>query len=252
MVAVAVVCLLVQGGSVIVDRDIVYGKSKGIAGQFELKLDLYRTASSTKVPGVVLIHGGGFKAGNKGGNTGSLSRFLAERGFVCVDINYRLQRDVGGPIQDAIQAAVEDAGKALDWMVANADRYGIDKKKIAIGGTSAGAITSLFSTYSENRNKVPVSAVLDLWGGMYGQQSAMKNGDPPMLIIHGTEDRVVPYQLAEALIARAKEVGVSTELKKIQGVGHGMPLDRKFEGETLNNIILKFLRRHLGASQLSS
>ncbi|MBC8066158.1 MAG: alpha/beta hydrolase [Chlorobia bacterium] len=245
MLAVAVVCLLAQGGSVTVDRDIVYGKSKGVAGQFELKLDLYRASTSAKAPGVVLIHGGGFTGGSKGGQTGSLSRYLAERGFVCVDINYRLQRDIGGPIRDAILAAVEDAGKALDWMVANADRYGIDKKRLAIGGSSAGAITALFSTYGDNRSKVPVKAVIDLWGGMYGQQSAMKKGDPPMLIIHGTEDRVVSYQLAEALMVRAKEVGVSTELKKVVGAGHGMRLDGKFEGETFNDIILKFLKRHL-------
>lgn len=245
MFAAVMLCLVAQTGSVSVERHLIYGKSKGLTGDFELKMDLYRPSETKKAPGVVLIHGGGFTGGNKGGATGSLSRFLAEKGYVCIDINYRLQKDVGGTRVNAISSAVEDAGKALDWMSANAGKYGIDKGRLAIGGSSAGAITALLSTYGPNRSKVPVKAVIDLWGAMYGQQDSMKKSDPPFIVIHGENDQVVPYRYAEELTARAKEIGVPFELKKVLGAGHGVRLNTTFEGESFNDIILKFLKKHL-------
>lgn len=245
MFAAVILCLVAQIGSVSVERDLVYGKSKGVNGDFELKMDLYWPSGAKKAPGVILIHGGGFTGGNKGAATGALSKYLADQGYVCIDINYRLQKDIGGTRVDAIGAAVEDAGKALAWMVANADKHGVDKGRLAIGGSSAGAITALLSTYGPNRSKVPVKAVIDLWGAMYGQQTSMKKGDPPFLVIHGENDRVVLYSHAEDLVARAKEIGVPFELKKVLGAGHGVRLNTRFEGETFNDIILKFLKKHL-------
>lgn len=245
MLATTIFLSLLQTGSIEVKIDIVYGTSPGLKGSVELKLDQYRPQNASKAPGIVLIHGGGFTGGNKGGQTGALARYLAERGYVCVDINYRLQRDVGGAIPKAIGAAIEDAGKALSWMVTNAESLGIDKNRLAIGGSSAGAITSLLSTYGENRSKVPVRAVIDLWGGMYNQVNSLKKGDPPVLIIHGSDDRVVAYSLSEALTARAKEVGVLFELIKVQGAGHGVRLDGTHEGKTYQEIILGFLKKHV-------
>ena len=46
--------------------------------------------------------------------------------------------------------------------------------------------------------------------------------DPPMLMVHGTEDRTVPYTQAEILRERCEEVGVSFELVTIEGAGHGL------------------------------
>ena len=80
---------------------------------------------------------------------------------------------------------------------------------------------------------------------MLGKQTSMRKGDPPFLVIHGERDSVVPYIQAENLIARAKEIGVSFELKKILGAGHGVRLNNTFEGESFNDIILKFLKKHL-------
>ena len=76
-----------------------------------------------------------------------------------------------------------------------------------------GAITALLITYGGNRSKVPVKAVIDLWGAMYGRHISMKKGDPLFLVIPGENDRIVPYRYTEELTARAKEVGIPFELK---------------------------------------
>ena len=119
---------------------------------------------------VVVIHGGGFKGGSRAaGNMASLCSELASRGFVCVSIDYRMQGDDpesdGNTLMErSIRAAVQDAGKALDWMVNKAKELQVDAKRIAIGGGSAGAITSLLLTYSQGprAERAPVAAVSEL------------------------------------------------------------------------------------------
>lgn len=219
-----------------VDRNIVYRTVNGKS----LHLDAYRASKpSGKV--FIAIHGGGFTGGDKGGITGELCRYLSERGFTCFDINYRLQRDVGGTIQTAIDAAVEDATAAHQWAISNAAKYGGDPKRIGMGGSSAGAITSLFTAYSRN---VPVKAVVDMWGGMYGRESDMKRGEPPLLIIHGRNDRSVAFSHATNLESRAKSEGIKYQFLANDG-GHTLNLNTRINGKTLLESIEGFLNEHL-------
>ncbi|MEI7577096.1 MAG: alpha/beta hydrolase fold domain-containing protein [Armatimonadota bacterium] len=219
-----------------VDRDIVYRTINGKS----LQLDAYRAAKPTGRV-FIAIHGGGFTGGNKGGNTGELCQYLSQRGYTCFDINYRLQNDVGGSIQTAIDAAVDDASAAYNWSVANAAKYGGDPKRIAMGGGSAGAITTLFTTYSRN---TPVKAVIDLWGGMYGKESDMKRGEAPLLIIHGRNDRTVAFSHATNLVNRAKSEGIKHKLLANES-GHSIALGTRIEGKTLLEHIESFLNENL-------
>jgi dipeptidyl aminopeptidase/acylaminoacyl peptidase len=45
--------------------------------------------------------------------------------------------------------------------------------------------------------------------------------DPPMLLIHGTADQVVPYQQSEEMAAKLRQAGVRAELILMSAVGHG-------------------------------
>lgn len=214
------------------DRDVVYQKVNGKS----LTLDIHRPA---KPNGRVFIgiHGGGFTGGSKGGNTGELCQYLSQRGFVCFDINYRLQRDVGGSLQNAVDAAVDDAVAAFKWVQTNAKQCGGDPNRIAIGGSSAGAITSLLATYSRN---LPAKAVIDLWGGMYGRENDLQKGEAPVLIIHGRKDRTVPFTHATALADRAKSQGVKYQFLSNDS-GHTINLNTKIDGDTLLGHIHRFL-----------
>jgi acetyl esterase/lipase len=219
-----------------VDRNIVYRTINGKS----LQLDAYRAARPTGRV-FIAIHGGGFTGGNKGGNTGELCQYLSQRGYTCFDINYRLQRDVGGTIQTAIDAAVDDASAAYNWAVTNAAKYGGDPKRIGMGGSSAGAITSLFTTYSRN---IPVKAVVDLWGGMYGKEADMKRGEAPVIIIHGRNDRTVAFSHGTNLANRAKSEGIRTQFLANES-GHSIALNTRIEGKTLLDHIEGFLNENL-------
>ena len=222
-------------------RDIPYATVRGRT----LLLDAYRPAGAGPFAAVVLVHGGGFTGGSKGGYTGDLARSLAAAGYAVFDINYRLLGDLGpgATLDRAMNAAREDLGRALDHVVARAAAYGVDATRIAVGGGSAGAITALLAAYGPDRVRVRPRAVIDLWGGMYGREGALRAGDPPVLVVHGTADRTVPYSQAESLLAAARRAGVSATLVRVENGGHTLPLDLAVAGRTIRQSVREFLDR---------
>lgn len=217
-----------------VTRNLVYCKEGGLV------LDLYEPAGDTAPmrPAIVWIHGGGFYKGAKTDpNMVTLAERFAKRGYVTASINYRLasKEEVDSTLPtfsktafaQAVTNATQDARAAVRWLCENAGRFRIDKEQIAIGGGSAGAFTALHVAYTragQPDNRRPdesskVSAVIDIWGGL-PNINEMKAGGPPLLIIHGTQDKLVSFSFAEKLVARAKEVGVTCELHPLEGKGH--------------------------------
>jgi acetyl esterase/lipase len=218
-------------------RDIAYGQAIDEHGQLEtLYLDLYEPAGDTEPlrPAFVWIHGGGFTGGDKADalNAEIATRF-AKRGYVTTSINYRLREgdyfDVGDPRLPQVMAeAQHDAQAAVRWLRANAAAYHIDADRIAVGGTSAGAITALHVNYNSTdpgNSGNPgypsdTSACIDVSGAI--DVTLMEQGEPPVMIVHGTEDARVPYEYALNIVARGQEVGVTVEFHPLEGMGHGV------------------------------
>ncbi len=167
-----------------------------------------------------------------------------------------IARDPTDPVSRAVAAARVDAGRAVEWMRANAAKYRIDPNRIAIGGNSAGAITSMSVAYRFGEDPdvggADVQAVLSLSGGLYGYEDIIEAGEPPLIMIHGTLDSEVPFSLAEAVEVRALSVGLIHEFYPLEGVGHGTPaqLGTVVEGITLSDRIRSFFYVHLGLGAL--
>ncbi len=226
-----------------VTRDLVYATGEVRAprpARKPLLLDLYEPAGSAGPalrPAVILLHGGGWVSGSRQmpPYMADLCRDLAARGYVCASIEYRLQRDDPPGTDETllgrtIEASVVDAENAVRWMVANSGRHRVDPGRIAIGGSSAGSGTALLLTYGNRGRGLPIRAALDFWGGLPdGRTSWIERGEPPLLIVHGTADEITPFAVAEALAARAKEVGVSHELVPVPDGRHNPPLARYYE-----------------------
>lgn len=224
---------------VTVHKDVVYGRAYDYTGNLtDLLMDIYEPKGdfARKRALVIVIHGGGFVAGDKAsGKWVKLCTLLAKMGYVAASINYRLQPRVNFNKSRAITEAMYDAKAAVRFFRAHADDYRIDPDRIALIGASAGAITALHVTYLrepefEGDSGNPgyssnVTACVDLWGGLYENVTEIDPGEPPVLIIHGTEDKVVPYSEAENISKRCEEVGVHYSLHPLEGAGHA-PWDR--------------------------
>ena len=112
------------------DIDVVYGK----AGERALKLDIARPSADKgkgPFPTVVCVHGGGWRMGDKG-DLREWIQLLAREGYVAASVGYRLAPDHVFPAQ------LEDCKTAIRFLRANADKYAIDKDKVAAMGYSAG------------------------------------------------------------------------------------------------------------------
>ena len=187
-----------------------------------LLLDLYipENDSVDRHPLLLLLHGGAFFFGDKGGlSTKTWCEHFAKLGYVVASANYRLGFKISkASIQQCGYQAMQDAHAALRFLVAHADEYHIDPDYIFIGGTSAGSITALGTTFmtddncppfvekhklvkkigrlhtsgNEHRDKVRIRAVANLWGAVYDLHE-LDHHHIPVLSIHGTEDHVVPF-----------------------------------------------------------
>jgi len=102
----------------------------GPAGPIPVRI--YRNSLDGNQPGIVYFHGGGFVIGSLDSHEGGCRRLCKGAGCTVVSIDYRLAPEHVFP------AAVEDAYEATKYVAEHATELGIDPKRIAVAGDSAG------------------------------------------------------------------------------------------------------------------
>lgn len=254
-------------------RDIVYATH----ATGPVHLDLYRPTRSMQRPAPVLVyfHGGAWARGQRPGSWTGFRPFV-EAGFAVVTVQYRLSGTARAP------AAVEDARCALGWIARNAAEHGLDASRIVVTGTSAGghlALMAGLATPADGLDPEPcgpvpkAAAILDHYGpadlraasrGSWNSPSLaawlgtgpdaealaarmspvalVRRGQPPVFIVHGDADKVVPIQSSTYLKAALDKAGVPVRMFVVPGGGHG-----GFAPEAKAQIALeslRFLREH--------
>lgn len=236
----------------------------------DLLLDVTAPRGDGPHPAVVLVHGGSFQGGDKDNKKlASLADALADEGFACFSINYRLTGDnppAPAPwsntlLQSAIHASFVDTKAAIRFVRANAAAYRVDPARIAVLGESAGAFSALAAGLSDaddyandgpgfaplEKNNPGVSsavrAIIDLWGNAELVKDKFSPGDPPVLIVHGTADFHIGTFFTAALNIEAacKANNIPVTLVPIEGGGHGC-WDGKGNGRPISEIVASFLR----------
>ena len=99
----------------------------------DIPIRIYVPKSGGPFPALILFHGGGFVFGNIDTYDGNARRLAMGVGCIVISVGYRLAPEHKFP------SAVEDSYSVTNWVFGNADKINVDKKKIAVGGDSAGA-----------------------------------------------------------------------------------------------------------------
>jgi acetyl esterase/lipase len=113
-------------------------------------LDIYLPANTKgKVPLVIFIHGGGWLGNDKYADISYMKKTVAEivsSGYALASIDYRFATQATFPAQ------IQDCNRAISFLVDNADQYGLDNKRIAVMGFSAGGHLASLIGLSKNND----------------------------------------------------------------------------------------------------
>ena len=245
---------------VTIEPDIAYRPGDSKAWRLDLIMPSERGEKPR--PGLVFVHGGGWRNGDKRAGTflqGAME--YAQKGYVCITVNYRLIDEAPFP------ACVEDCKCAVRWLRAHADSYNVDPRRIGGFGNSAGAHlvamlglagpdTGLegdgpYADQSSMLQAVCPSATPSDFLLFYPQgPSRRRSADgflagpeetfeerakkaspvthvsadaPPFLIIHGTKDNTVNVAHGDRLVEALEKAGAKdVTYIKIEGAGHGV------------------------------
>ena len=229
-------------------------------------LDVWRRKDLPAEPAPVLIFvpGGAWIHGSRLLQGYALMSHLAEMGWVCLSIDYRVAPHHRWP------AHITDVKTAIAWARANVDKFGGDRNFVAIAGTSAGghlaALAGLTINDAEMQAELPersdtsVDAVIGIYGRYdWEDRSTAERARfmdflervvvkrrmsrhpeifrkaspiarvhpkaPPFLVIHGTGDSVIPVAQARAFVERLRAVSHSVvSYVELPGAGHAFDM----------------------------
>jgi acetyl esterase len=241
---------------------------KSVGGQ---KFSLFRfppadAPATGPRPALVFIHGGGWMAGDAD-IFFPHARYFASRGLSAFSVEYRLLKaDPGSSFNDGYA----DCASAVRYLRAHAVELGVDPKRVAVLGDSAGGhLAAALGTRAgadDSNDDVSISAAPDAmilcnpivdmtdagWvkyviGGpalakrprpedlvpseAHREEARrcsplfqVRPGQPPALLIHGLDDRVVLPGQARAFAEAAKKAGNRCDLRLIEGANHAFIL----------------------------
>lgn len=229
-------------------------------------LDVWRRKDLPVRPAPVLIFvpGGAWVHGSRTLQGYALMSHLAELGWVCLSIQYRVAPHHRWP------AHITDVKAAVAWARANVDKFGGDRNFVAVAGCSAGGHLSALAGLTGNdprmQTELPAGSdsSVDAVVGIYGRYdwedrstpervrfvdflervvvkrridrhpevfrdaspiARLHPDAPPFLVIHGSNDRVIPVEQARSFVERLRSVSRSVvSYMELPGAGHGFDL----------------------------
>ncbi len=250
-------------------QDLAYGKDS------LQKMDVYIKPNSTmKSPLVILVHCGGWMAGDKK-DFNFMRDALLEKNVNVININYRLaSADIH------YQQIMDDMRSALTYIATHVGEWHIRDHGFVLWGNSAGGHLVLLYAYNYAPKNL-ISAVISFGGptrlddaqSLAGVKPADLNGLLPLitgkpfdkdhfapeyhaaspyygknfvptLIIHGTHDHTVPPAQSEMLHKELDQNGIENIYLPLINGGHGGEGASKGSHEKFNTVTLEWILKH--------
>lgn len=231
--------------TITVTKDIPY--REGDSDSWKLDLAMPANFGDELRPALVIVHGGGWRAGSKSVDVyQKMMVAYAQKGYVTINVEYRLTDEAEFP------ACIEDVKCAVRWLRAHAEELQVDPDRIGSYGHSAGAHLSLmlamvqesanlegdggWDEYSSRVNvagagspptelgrDVPM-AKKDWWPIGY-----IEANHPPMFLIQGTKDPIVLPERTRDFVEKMKAAGnPNLEYLEMEG-DHGIAYNGQLE-----------------------
>ncbi len=187
------------------------------SGSAAIGVDVREPSGTGPFPALILLHGSGGAASYW---LDAMAPLLAGAGLALYAPHYF---DKTGTRRATAQTIL-DGHHFTQWLAASRDlidfivrRPGVDARRIGVLGVSLGGYLAVALGAEESR----LRAVIELSGGMPpGWESRVTPAMPPVLILHGEEDEVVPAAEAHKLEAVLRGRGVAVSMEIVAREGH--------------------------------
>ena len=218
--------------------DIVYSRPEGMA----LKMDANIPEGAGPFPAIVIVHGGGWEAGDRLTYVSPVLSLFSQTHFAWFSIDYRLTPYVRNKEQ------LEDLRNAIRYIKQHAHRFNVNPNAIAVLGESAGgqivaevasepcagcevqAIVSFYGVYdfvpwaTDSDSKPMLDRIFGDWNAAmlrrYSPISHVHAGMPPVFLLQGTADELYPGTIAYE--KRLQQQHIPHELVILRNAPHGM------------------------------
>jgi alpha-L-fucosidase 2 len=199
-------------------------------------------------PAVIVVHGGGWEAGDRRTYVNPLLALLESSPYVWFSIDHRLAPAHPYP------AALEDVRAAIRWVHAHRAEFRVDPGRIfLVGESSGGHLVSLAGALESDKlaGVVPFYGIHNFENWLLAEGTVRRNAGqflgvramdaqtlprireaspvnhvhaamPPYLCIHGEKDAGVPFTQSEEMCKAIQAKGGACQVFLLRGAGHGM------------------------------
>ncbi len=243
-----------------INTNVIYGNAPALLFPYilesltmdeDLLMDIYLPVGDTlsKRPVLVCMHSGAFLTGSKlAEDMVAFCDSMAHRGYVTASIDYRLGMN---PLSSAssiraVYRGLQDGRTAIRFLKENRNVYNIDTNNIYMLGSSAGSFVGLHNIFLDTEDERPPetysnpdlgcldcsgnnyshlgksNGLVGLWGSLQDTTLIVETDTIPVLLVHGTDDGVVPFGYGAAFGNPAFPASYGSELiaERIENLGY--------------------------------
>jgi acetyl esterase/lipase len=266
----------------VLDRTVAGGpRDRATTHTRKPTLTVFRSTAPANGAAVVLMPGGGYERVVSDKEGFETARWLADRGYTCFVLLYRLPGDGWGAGPDA---PLQDAQRAMRLVRSRAAAMKVDPARVSIMGFSAGghlaaSLTTRFDAKVYDRVDVaddlsarpdlsclmyPVVTMVDgpvhagsrkqLLGpsptpeqiALYSPEQNVTDRLPPVFLVHAADDKTVPVANSLMMFTALKAKAIPAEMHIFEEGGHGFGL-RGIVGKPVAawpDLFVAFAKRH--------
>jgi len=250
LVVLSSLCWARAGEGADITADVVYGHKHGMA----LTFDVFKPEEPNGAGILFMVSGGWYSHWAPPEQTAQLFTPMLEKGFTVFAVRH------GSSPKYVIPEILEDVRRSVRFVRANAERFGVDPERLGVtGGSAGGHLSLMLGTASDEgdpeanddvlRVSDRVAAVVAYYpptdvrpwvdeSSTYWQNYPalrfepaqagncspilhVSEDDPPTLLIHGDQDKLVPLEHSTKIQAEFEKRNVPCEVLVIEGAGHG-------------------------------
>jgi acetyl esterase/lipase len=220
----------------------------GIEWHDGLTLDLARPAQPPPIgPVLVYVHGGGWTGGDPQRQARDMYHALALDGWTSIAVRYPFTPHV------SVEEQIDIVKAAIRWARSDLPNYGVTPSVVAVAGGSAGGHLAAMAALTASQDSEQVAACIGLYG-VYDMANRnqtraywaktrhqvmlasvdeaperyravspldqIHDESPPMLIVHGTHDTLVPIAEGEQFVTALVVADRPVDFVRVYGAQH--------------------------------